>query len=72
MDRDPISGALYSGALTLDPLWNTSERCAGGDLGITARLLFTVPVQAACVFHRRHGRCLAQISCNWIRFAGDV
>ena len=37
-------------ALTLDPLWNTSERCAGGDLGITARLLFTVPVQAACVF----------------------
>jgi hypothetical protein len=50
VDRDPISGALYSGALTLDPLWNTSERCAGGDLGITARLLFTVPVQAACVF----------------------
>ena len=30
VDRDPISGALYSGALALDPPWNTSEVCAGG------------------------------------------
>ena len=59
MDRDPISGALYSGALALDPLWNTSEVCAGregrpswkkDDLGVTAQPLFAVPVRAACVF----------------------
>ena len=62
VDRDPISGALYSGALTLDPLWNTSERCAGGDLGITARLLFTVPVQAACVFS------IGTMADAWLRY----
>ena len=59
MDRDPILGVLYSRALTLDPLWNTSEVCAGGgghpsskkdDLRVTAQLLFAVPVRAACVF----------------------
>ena len=54
VDRDPISGALYSGALTLDPPWNTSDVCAGGskkdDLGVTARPLFAVPVRAACAF----------------------
>ena len=59
VDRDPISGALYSGALALDPPWNTSDVCAGGggrsswrkdDLGVTARPLFAVPVRAACAF----------------------
>ena len=59
MDRNPISGALYSGALALDPPWITSEVCAGrgghpswkkDDLGVTARPLFTVLVWAACVF----------------------
>ena len=29
VDKDPISGALYSGTFALDPLWNTSEVCAG-------------------------------------------
>ena len=45
VDRDPILGALYSGALKLDPPWNMSEVCAGrggrpswkkDDLGVTA------------------------------------
>ena len=63
VDRDPILDALYSGALALDPPWNTSEVCAGGggrpsskkdDLRVTAQPLFAVPVRAACVFYRRH------------------
>ena len=58
VDRDLILGALYSGALALDPPWNTSEVCAGrghpswkkDDLRVTEQPLFTVSVRAACVF----------------------